>query len=113
MKAYHNAAGTIQGVLIQDVGTDYLKFCVFMSGAGHCALGPNSYLEQTKKSGGLGFTCAGGRRLAALPAVTLCKLGNVHGGWKCWRDGASDLSHVIGHFCQSPVFLSLNLCVLY
>lgn len=82
MKAYHNAAGKIQGVLLEVVGTDYRKFCVLVSGAGHCGLEPNSYLEQTKKSVGLEFTCAGGGRLAALPAVSLCKQGNVHGGWK-------------------------------
>lgn len=86
-----------------------------MSGAEHCGPGPNSYLEQTKKSGGLRFCLPvlGEKRLAALPGVSLCKQGSVHGGWKCWRDGASDLSHLIGHFCLSPVFLSLNLCMLY
>lgn len=86
-----------------------------MNGAACCGLGPKSYLEQTKKSGGseVLLACAGEERLAALPAVSLCKQCNVHREWKCRRDGASDLSHVIGHSCLSPAFLSFNLCVLY
>lgn len=89
--------------------------CVFMSDAGCCEHGPNSYLEQTKKSGGLRFCLPVLGREGLQPyqlSVSASRAISTGSG------SAGEMVPVTFHTLLdtsvcSPVFLSLNLCVLY